>query len=106
MHVKLSLNGGSSNTADFSTNLLTINPNLVQGGYPGAWTQFTIILSGLSGPTAGRFAFNYHVTGGGPGGANSDFIGVDDVSYTSVPEPATMAVLGLGAAALLRRRRK
>jgi hypothetical protein len=31
---------------------------------------------------------------------------VDDVSFTPVPEPATMAALGLGVAALLRRRRK
>lgn len=30
----------------------------------------------------------------------------DNVTVTPVPEPATMAVLGLGAAALLRRRRK
>ncbi len=33
-------------------------------------------------------------------------IDVDNVRFTSVPEPATMAVLGLGFAALLRKRRR
>jgi len=31
---------------------------------------------------------------------------IDDVSVEAVPEPATMAVLGLGAAAMLRRRKR
>lgn len=31
---------------------------------------------------------------------------VDNVTVTAVPEPATMAILGLGAAAMLRRRKK
>jgi len=37
-----------------------------------------------------------------------DLIGIDDVRYTAcaVPEPGTMAALGLGVAALVRRRRK
>jgi hypothetical protein len=30
----------------------------------------------------------------------------DNVSVSAVPEPATMAVLGIGALALMRRRRK
>jgi len=106
--LKLSQNGASTNVADFSTTLLTINPNLLTGAanYPEVYTQFTATISGLSGPTSGRFAFNYNVTSGGPSGANSNFIGIDDVAYTAVPEPASMAALGLGVAALLRRRRK
>lgn len=36
-----------------------------------------------------------------------DLIGIDDVRYTAcVPEPASMAILGLGVAALVRRKRK
>lgn len=31
--------------------------------------------------------------------------GIDDIGWTTVPEPATMSLLGLGAAALLARRR-
>lgn len=104
--LKMSTNGGSSNIADFSTTLLTVNPNLTTTGYPAVWTQFSATVSGLGGPISGRFAFNYNAPNGGPSGANTDYIGVDDVSYTSVPEPASMAVLGLGAVALLRRRRK
>lgn len=108
LSLKLSTNGASTNVADFSTTLLTVNPNLLTGtaNYPEVYTQFTATISGLSGPTAGRFAFNYNVTNGGPTGANSNFIGIDDVAYTAVPEPATMAALGLGVAALLRRRKK
>jgi len=37
---------------------------------------------------------------------NDHGLALDDMSFSAVPEPATMAVLGLGAAALLRRRRK
>lgn len=38
-----------------------------------------------------------------------DWVGVDNINYTpasTVPEPATMAVLGIGAAAMLRRRKR
>lgn len=104
--VKLSTNGAGTADADFATTLLNINPALTPAGYPSVWTQYTITLTGLSGPSAGRFAFNYKVPFGGPFGDNSNFIGIDTVAYTAVPEPASMTALALGAAAMLRRRNK
>jgi len=115
LEVRMSTNGASTNVGtlntdvgDFTTLLLTVNSGLTTSGYPNAWTNFNHVLSGLGGPTSGRLAFRYFVTSGGPSGANSDFIGLDTVSYTdAVPEPATMVVLGAAAlAAAARKRRK
>ncbi len=89
LQVRMSTNGTSTNVGagsaavgDFTTLMLSINPTLVTGVYPIAWTQFTITVSGLSAPTSGRVAFRYFVTSGGPTGANSDYIGIDDFVYT------------------------
>jgi glutamine cyclotransferase len=90
LQVRLSTNGASTNVGatdasvgDFSTLLLDINPTLTLAGYPNTWTQYSITVSGLSGPTSGRLAFRYFVANAGPSGSNSDYIGVDDVQYTS-----------------------
>lgn len=96
---------GSSETSvgTFTSLLTSVNSTLDVGGYPETWTQYTVTLSGLSGPTTGRVAFRYFVTDGGPAGDNSNVIGVDAFSYTSVtavPEPATW-MMSLGGAALL-----
>jgi hypothetical protein len=95
LEVRLSTNGASTNVGttatsvgDFTTLLLTINPTLTVGGYPENWTQYTINLSGLP-PSGncngfgieGRFAFRYFVTGGGPTGDNSNYVGIDTVNY-------------------------
>lgn len=105
LRLALSVSGASENTGDFST-ILSVNESLAPTGYPQVWTQFTATVTGLSGPTLGRFAFNYNMPDSGPSGANSNFIGIDDVSYQAVPEPATMAALAMGSLALLRRRKK
>jgi subtilisin-like proprotein convertase family protein len=88
-----SVNAGTSNTSvgDFSTMLLDINPTYTNTGYPTAWTQYTVTLSGLPiAGVSGRIAFRYFVENGGPGGANSDYIGIDDVVYTTFnPAPVT-----------------
>lgn len=62
----MSLNGASTNAGttetsvgDFSTLLLDINPTLVPSGYPNAWTQYTVTISGVPTPTSGRLAFRY-----------------------------------------------
>jgi uncharacterized repeat protein (TIGR01451 family) len=92
MQVRLSTSGvltdvgaTATDVGVFTTLLLDINPTLVIGGYPIAWTQYTATLSGLpAGNTLGRVAFRYFVTNGGPTGANSDYIGVDTVTLTDV----------------------
>jgi hypothetical protein len=90
LEVRLSTNGASTNVGtgstavgDFTTVLTTINPDLTVGGYPEVWTEVTITLSGLpAGGASGRVAFRYFVTGGGPTGDNSNYIGIDTFSYT------------------------
>lgn len=66
---------------DFSEELLVINPNLSTDdhptGYPyNNWTEFTVAV-----PGSGRVAFVYHVIDGGPTGSNSNYIGIDTVSW-------------------------
>ncbi len=120
MEFRLSTSGSSSSVGTtttsvgvFTTTLLSINPTLLAlptvGAYPDTWTQYTVTLSGLAGPTDGRVAFRYFVTSGGPTGANSNIIAVDAFNYTAVavPEAATWAMMfaGVGVLGLVRRRR-
>lgn len=88
LEVRLSTNGASGNVGttttsvgDFTTVLVTVNPNLTTTGYPLTWTRFTATITGLPATTTGRVGFRYFVTNGGPNGANSDYIGLDDVQY-------------------------
>ena len=102
LEVRLSTNGASTNVGatstsvgDFTTVLLSVNPNLVVGGgtgtgtsgYPVNWTRLSATVSGITGTVTGRVAFRHFVTNGGPAGANSDNVGVDQVEYAT---PATV----------------
>ncbi|MFN0131676.1 MAG: choice-of-anchor J domain-containing protein [Phycisphaerales bacterium] len=84
--------------ADFSVLALDINPSLSNNpmpaapsgnppttvGYPDVWTQYTVTVSGLGGPSMGRFALRYFTSiDGGPLGLFSNYLGVDEVDYTS-----------------------
>lgn len=96
--------GTTTSVGDFTTLLLTINPSLTTGGYPTGWTSFTATFGGLGGPASGRLAFRYFVTDGGTAGNNSDYIGIDTLAVTDLPEPATWMLAGAGVALMMRRR--
>jgi MYXO-CTERM domain-containing protein len=95
----------TSSVGDFTITLASVNPTLEVGGYPEGWTQITGTVSGLAAPVNGRVALRYFVTDGGPGGANSNIIGVDSFVYAPVPEPATWAMALVGLAGLAGWRR-
>ncbi len=89
LQLRLSLNGASTNVGttsstvgDFTNLLLDINPTLSVTGYPISWTKYTVIISGLSQSQYGRIALRYFVTNGGPSGANSDYIGIDNFQFS------------------------
>jgi PEP-CTERM motif len=113
LEVRFSSVGGTNvgndenSVGTFTTLLLSINPDEDPLGYPNDWTQYSVTLSGLSGPTSGAFAFRYIVSDGGAFGSGSNYIGIDSVSIAAVPEPGTYLMLGtgLGLLAFARKRK-
>jgi hypothetical protein len=103
LEVRLSSNGscspGSTATGvgDFTTLLTSVNPTLAVNGYPQVWTQITTPLTGVVGDATGCLAFRYFVTSGGPTGGNSNYIGIDTVSFTDLPlDSAPVVTIGSG----------
>ncbi|MEP7264106.1 MAG: choice-of-anchor J domain-containing protein [Bacteroidota bacterium] len=65
---------------DFTENLFDINGTYTTTDYPFIWTLYSSTLS-LTAPVTGNFAWRYFVEDGGPSGANSFLIGIDDVTF-------------------------
>ena len=96
LQVRLSTSGASTDVGTTATsvgvftNLLLDIDSDYSGTYPTVWTQYTVTVSGLAGPTSGRLAFRYFVEDGGPDGDNSNIIGIDTFTYT----PGTVSAPG------------
>jgi uncharacterized cupin superfamily protein len=86
LEVRLSPDGSATAPASptgvgsYTELLLEINPTLTAGGYPEVWTEFTAVVSGLTGAVNTSVAFRYFVTDAGPVGNNSNYIGIDSLS--------------------------
>lgn len=108
MELRFNANGSTNvgttaaSVGDFTSLMLTVNPTLTTTGYPAVWTQYSALVSGLSGPTSARFALRYFVTNTS---LNGNYVGVDTLSVLSeVPEPGTIWTLGAAGILLIARR--
>lgn len=71
---------GATGVGAFTTLAVSVNPTLTTSGYPFTWTQYTYVVTGLTGIVPCKIGFRYFVTNGGPTGSNSDIIGIDTFS--------------------------
>jgi hypothetical protein len=91
---------GTTGLGSYTTLCTTVNPSLNNTDYPITWTKITYVVAGLTGEVSCRFALRYHVSSGGPSGANSNYVGVDsfqikrpvmnDLSLDAITLPAVI----------------
>ncbi|RYG33416.1 PEP-CTERM sorting domain-containing protein [bacterium] len=93
-------------TVDIGASYVDFGPGRRQGGNH-FWTREDVVidLTPYMDGTVKTLTFTT-IDGARTNSTSGSNAFVDNVSIQAVPEPATMAALGLGAAALLRRRRR
>lgn len=91
--VRFGFSDGSGTPADFMLG------NAVTA--VGDWTQYTATFASAGAGSTARFAIDY------TGSDNiADYIGIDDVGITAVPEPSQWLMLGVGLLGLAALRRR
>jgi len=91
--LKFGFSHGGTNAGDFTTGQAV--------AAVGDWTKYTFSFASGGAGSVGRFAIEY--TGLA---SASDYVGIDTLSVSSVPEPASFAMFGLGLLGLAVARRR
>lgn len=104
IEVRFSSNGAS---ADVGTTTASVGDfTQLLGTYSSSvasdWTSVSFNLAGLASPTTGRIAIRYLVDNVA---TNGNYLGIDNLTVTAVPEPASYLLMALGVAGLVLRRR-
>lgn len=104
IEVRFSANGASTDVGSSAGSVgdFTALLGSFQSSADSGWVGLSYSLLALDAPTTGRLAFRYVVDSVATAG---NYIGIDDVAVTAVPEPATYGLMALGVAALMLRRR-
>ena len=88
------LSDGSSTPGAFSLNPVFTVPT-------GGWTRYVLNFAGMGKGAVARFGIQYSGDT-----STSNFVGVDSLLITAVPEPGTMMMFGAGLVGLMAARRR